>query len=72
MKFYYENYLGDCGFFVENDLVKPINAEKEDKETKRIKEFIESAKTKDELKQVADKLPSELIEIYNQKLVTLK
>jgi hypothetical protein len=59
-------------FTVDNDTAKPINSDKEDKEAARIKEFIEAAKTKDELKQVADKLPSELIELYNSKLVALK
>jgi phage recombination protein Bet len=60
-------------FTVQDDIVKPINSEpKPDKEYLRIKEHIENAKTKDELKMVADVLPSDLIDEFNKKLVALK
>jgi phage recombination protein Bet len=60
-------------FTVQDDIVKPINSEpKPDKEYLRIKEHIENAKTKDELKMVADVLPPDLIDEFNKKLVALK
>jgi hypothetical protein len=59
-------------FTVVDDIVKPINIEPvEDKETKRIRDYIANAKTENELQKVASYITDETREEYETKLLSL-